>query len=171
MHETSRQRKTAACVLPVQRYANLLVVLYSRLLNTLSFRLQHHTASSNASNSLNYMASNVVKPDLETHTYMHAGELCKKVILLRLGQKTKFLILACILQFRTKSVITESWTAWQWVNNAIDPATAASSIWIEKPTKHIYMTSRMTTTASDVICLATSDTKHLYHAYSDVSRV
>ena len=52
MHEASKQRRKAACVLPIQRYANLLVALYSRLLNTLSFRLQPRTASSNASNTL-----------------------------------------------------------------------------------------------------------------------
>ena len=46
-----------------------------------------------------------------------------------------------------------------------DSAIATHSIWIEKPTKHICTTSHMATTVFDVICLATGDTKHLYHAY------
>ena len=88
MHEAARQRKTAACGLPVQRsieaYANLLVVLYSRLLNTLSFRLQSHTESSNASNTLGLHAT-LSTPDLQTHTYMQVS--CVKVIFPRSGQK------------------------------------------------------------------------------------
>ena len=110
-------------------------------------------------------------PDLGIHAYMHVS-CVKKSYFASFGPKNlQFFILAFVLRFRTtKSVITESWTAWQWVNNAIDPATAASSIWIEKPTKHIYMTSRMATTVFDVICLATGDTKHLHHAYSGCIR-
>ena len=52
MHEASRRRKKASCVLPVQRYANLLVALYSGLFNTFSLQLKPRTASSNASNTL-----------------------------------------------------------------------------------------------------------------------
>ena len=58
MHEASRQRKKAACALPVQRYTNLLVALYSELLNTLSFELKPRTAAT-LQIRLNYMASNI----------------------------------------------------------------------------------------------------------------
>ena len=58
MHEASRQRKKAACVLPLQHYINLLVAPYSGLLNTLSFELKPRTAAM-LQICLNYMASNV----------------------------------------------------------------------------------------------------------------
>ena len=74
---------------------------------------------------LNYTASNIVNAQ-PRNSRIHACELRKKWLFLpRSCQKTWSFILACVLPFRkTKSIIAESWTAWQWANNAADLATA-----------------------------------------------
>ena len=51
--------------------------------------------------------------------------------------KIQFFILVCILWLGWQC--SESWAAWQWVNNTTNSATAARSIWIEKPTKQILL--------------------------------
>ena len=56
----------------------------------------------------------------------------------------QFFVLAYILRFRmTKFVIAERWTAWQWVNNETDPATAAELDfnWEANKTRHAWQQS------------------------------
>ena len=72
-------------------------------------------------------------PDLARYSRIHASWL-KNWFWLVWAKNLQFFILACVLWLGWRS---ESWTARQWVNNATDSATAARSIWIEKPTKHI----------------------------------
>ena len=92
------------------------------------------------------------------NSHLHACELCIKYFASFRPKNLQFLFLH--LQFRmTKFVITESWTAWQWVNNAIDPATALSSIWIDKPKKTYLHDATHGNNRVDIIYLAT--TKHI----------
>ena len=91
MHEVEQWKK-AACILLLQHlietYANLLVALYSRLLNTLSFWLlfsnKPHTENSNALNML------------ELHTTLYYGVWCH--LLSNQWHKTR-IYLGCI-QFK-----------------------------------------------------------------------
>ena len=108
------------------------------------------TGSSNALNTLEVNAT-LLTPSCE---------LCKKVILPHLAKKNlPMFIFACALWFRTKFVIGESWTVWQWVQT--NQPKHLSWIWIEKLTKLICTASHvhMATTMFDVNCLATGDTK------------
>ena len=68
--------------------------------------------------------------------------------------RPKIFIIACVLWLGWQGY--ESWTAQKWVNNATDSANIT--------------TSHMAITVFDAICLTTSDTKHLYHAYSGCIR-
>ena len=117
---------------------------------------------------LNYMASNVVNTQ-PRNSRIHA---CELHIFALFGTKNlQFFILACVLQFRTtKSVIAESWTAWQWVNNATELPTAAKlDLNWEANKTHLHDVTHGNNRV-DVICLATGDTKHLNPAYSGCIR-
>ena len=165
MHEAARQRKKAACIYSPcsaqsrHNYPNLLMALYSGLLDTLSFQLQPHTESSNASIMLE-LHTTLSTPDLGTHVCLHVN--CIKSILPRSGRKTY-----C-------SLFLFAFFNWGWQNLSLlkpeqpgsEQIMQLSSIWIEKPTQHIYMTSHMATTMFEVICLATGDTKNTCPAYS-----
>ena len=108
----------------IEAYANLLVALYNGLLNTF-----HHfilsltqTAAINASDTLELHAT-LLMPNLARYSCVHASEMRK--ILPCFGPKDSVLY-SCLHSSTTmtKFNIAESWWAWQWVNNATDPATA-----------------------------------------------
>ena len=105
-HQDKGKRRLA-CVLPVQRYANLLVALNSGLLNTLSFRLQPRTASINASNTLELHGIVNARP---RNSRVHAGPVsCVKSYFASFGPKNLVLYSCFVLRFSTtKSVIDES---------------------------------------------------------------
>ena len=76
MHKATRIRKKSGLHTPVRQsieaYANMLVVLYSGLLNTISLQLQPCTEVSNASNMLE-IDTTLSMPDLGAHAYMHVS--------------------------------------------------------------------------------------------------
>ena len=117
----SRKTRKEVCVLPVQHSieacANLLGVLY---IQQTFEQLQSHTESSNATNTLE-LGTILSITDLGTHVYMHV-RCVKKFFCLVWAQK--FTVLYSWLMIQPQQL---------------------SSIWTEKPTKHICMMSRMAT--------------------------
>ena len=61
-------------------YANLLVVLYNKLLSTFSFRLHFYKPHSNSSNTLDMLElhATLLTPDLARYSSVHACELHKR---------------------------------------------------------------------------------------------
>ena len=94
---------------------------------TLLFRLLFYKPQSNSSNTLDMLElhATLLTPDLARYSCIHACQLHKEVILPRFGPKNSVLYSCLHSSTRmTKFNITESWMAWQCVNNATDPATA-----------------------------------------------
>ena len=89
------------------------------------FPLLYSKPHSNSSNALDTfeLHATLLMPNLARYSHVHAGELHK--ILPCFGPKDSVLY-SCLHSSTTmtKFNIAESWMAWQWVNNATDPATA-----------------------------------------------
>ena len=154
-------------------HANLLVVLYNKLLSTFSFWLLFYKPHSNSSNTLDMLElhATLLTPDLARYSCVHACELHKRSDFTSFQPKKKVLYSRLYSSTRmTKFNIAESWWAWQWVNNATDPATATRLNLNWEANKTHFYNSRMATIMFDIICLATIDTKHLYHVYSGCIR-
>ena len=103
--------------------------------------------------------------DLARYSCIHAVSWVRKWFWLVWTKKLTILY-SCV---HSLTRLTKFWklngpTVSKYVTLQIEPQ-QLSSIWIEKPTKHICTMSRMATTVFDIICLVTGDTKYLYHAY------